>query len=430
MKKKVLRIIAGLFCVGNIMLFTACQSDTSLDSGGSENELSLGTEEAVTENSSESEDLEIGTNEYSYEGLEDGTLRLTAYHPREPLSEGETLEVPKEIDGKKVTVIGEGCFSEKEAFGSNKGRETIIILPEGITTIENYIFNFEGSIKQIEIPDSVTEIKEAAFFRKLSDESQISQVPITTLIISCSKDSIAESYAINQGIKYTYTGEDWADDEAFKAAVGNDKVEYYGQYRWEGTYTDFCVVVYWNTSFGWNVYDIVVLDKETGEELQRIPTTYETIAGYGVFESGIISEEDADFDDEPELLLFSGYWGNQAAMHYYCYDWNDVNKEYIEYESFLYISNPEIDTEEQVVRGSSRGSATTHYYYTYAFIDGEFVEIEEVKSEFTSDDEEILETYNFVDGERVLVEKVIRTFEYNENGHHSGVIKEEQVELP
>lgn len=334
--------------------------------------------------------------------------------------------MPEVIDGKKVTVIGEGCFLEKEAFGSNKGRETIIILPEGIATIENYIFNFEGSIKQIEIPDSVTEIKEAAFFRKLSDESQISQVPITTLIISCSKDSIAESYAINQGIKYTYTGEDWADDEAFKAAVGNDKVEYYGQYRWEGTYTDFCVVVY--TLGGWYEYDIVVLDKGTGEELQRIP--WDNVLSDNTFGSVLISEDDADFDDEPEILIYRGVTGNQCAAFYYCYDWEENSQSYVENESFRLISNPLIDTEEQVVRGSSRGSATTHYYYTYAFIDGEFVEIEEVKSEFTSDDEEILETYNFVDGERVLVEKVIRTYESNENGNHSGVIKEEQVELP
>lgn len=78
MKKKVLRIIAGLFCVGNIMLFTACQSDTPLDSGGSENELNFDTEEAVTENSSEPEDSESSTGDYSYEELEDGTLRLTA----------------------------------------------------------------------------------------------------------------------------------------------------------------------------------------------------------------------------------------------------------------------------------------------------------------------------------------------------------------
>lgn len=421
MKKKVLRIITGLFCVGNIILLTACQSDTSLDSGGLENELSLGTEEAVTENSSEPKDSESSTGEYSYEELEDGTLRLTAYHPREPLAEGETLEVPEEIDGKKVTVIGEGCFSDEEAFDSANGiPNTIMVLPDGIKVIENHILNSQDKIKQIEIPDSVTEIKEEAFSVQIYD---MSWEPIPTLIISCNQNSKAEDYAKAQGLKFMYSGENWADDE-FPCGPN---YQYYGQYREEGTYTDFCVVIYcyddYVSDFQY-MYDIVVLDKETGDELQRIQLKPENP------KSRIIKEEDADFDDEPELLLFSGYRGNQMAMHYYCYDWNDVNKEYIEYESFLDIPNPEIDTEEQVVRGSSRGSETTHYYSKYAFIDGEFVEIEEVKSEFTSDNKEILETYNFVDGERVLVEKVIRTYEDNENGIHSGVIEEEQVELP
>ena len=179
MKLKKTQKIIFLMSVIGILSLTACRQDTSVDHANSENEISLGTEEAEITNI---ENIEISTDTYSYVELENGTLRLTAYHPSEPLKGKETLNVPAEIDGKKITVIGEGCFSDKEAFDSKDGKVTIV-LPNGITTIEEYIFNFEERIKLIEIPDSVTEIKKEAFWISFDEE----QWPSTSLIISCGK---------------------------------------------------------------------------------------------------------------------------------------------------------------------------------------------------------------------------------------------------
>ncbi|MDD6656477.1 MAG: leucine-rich repeat protein [Lachnospiraceae bacterium] len=399
LKKKKTQSIMFLMSVIGILSLTACRQDTSVDHANSENEISLGTEEAEITNI---ENIEISTDTYSYVELEDGTLRLTAYHPSEPLKGKETLNVPEEIDGKKITVIGEGCFSDKEAFDSKDGKVTIV-LPNGITTIEEYIFNFEERIKLIEIPDSVTEIKKEAFWISFDEE----QWPSTSLIISCGKGSTAERYAIDQGIKYTYTGEDWTNG---RIPYENDgySFEYYGQYRMQGTYTDFCLVLYYNDDLSYT-YDIVVLDKVTGKEIQRIICDVPCWAFYGIqLYDTLISEEDADFDNDPEMLVYRGGTGNQFAQCYECYDWDEKTQSYVENESFGVIRNPVIDAEEQVVRGSSRGSAVTHFYNTYAVIDGEFVEIEEVETEVT-DDEVIIETYHFEDGKRVLVEKETRS---------------------
>ena len=94
-----------------------------MDYANSENEISLGIEETEMTNI---ENIEISTDTYSYVELEDGTLRLTAYHPSEPLTGKETLNVLEEIDGKKITVIGEGCFSDKEAFDSKDGKRVLV----------------------------------------------------------------------------------------------------------------------------------------------------------------------------------------------------------------------------------------------------------------------------------------------------------------
>lgn len=399
LKRKNTQNIIFLLSVMGILSLTACRQDTSVDHANSENEISLGTEEAEITNI---ENIEISTDTYSYVELEDGTLRLTAYHPSEPLAGKETLNVPEEIDGKKITVIGEGCFSDKEAFDSKDGKITIV-LPNGITTIEEYIFNFGGRIKLIEIPDSVTEIKKEAFWISFDEEPS----PSTSLIISCGKESTAERYAIEQGIKYTYTGEDWSKGQVSYENEGYS-FEYYGQYRMQGTYTDFCLVLYYNDDFSYK-YDIVVLDKVTGEEIQRIICDGPCWMRYGIqLYDTLISEEDADFDDEPEMLVYRGVTGiSQAAQCYECYDWDEKTQSYVENISFSAIWNPVIDAEEQVVRGSAKANAVTHSYYTYAVIDGEFVEIEEVETEVT-DDEVIIETYHFEDGKRVLVEKETR----------------------
>ncbi len=86
------------------------------------------------------------------------------------------LVIPKEINGKKVTIIGNNAFSYCSGLKS-------ITLPEGVTSIGEYAFGNCSGLTSITIPKSVTYIGEDAF-------SGCKQ-----LVISCYKDSEIYKYA-------------------------------------------------------------------------------------------------------------------------------------------------------------------------------------------------------------------------------------------
>lgn len=70
---------------------------------------------------------------------------------------GETdVIVPTEIDGKPVTVIGSSCF-----YGNNT-IETLVV-PEGITDIENAAFYYCTSLRRARLPDSCVSYGEKLF---------------------------------------------------------------------------------------------------------------------------------------------------------------------------------------------------------------------------------------------------------------------------
>lgn len=115
---------------------------------------------------------EAKAEDFRYIGLEDGTIKLQRY-------EGTALEVaiPEQIDGKDVTVIDGGCFSNKEDI-------TTVIIPDTVKEIGNNAFMncgslvsvkmsanievigdmaFPGTITEIELPNTLKEIGECAF---------------------------------------------------------------------------------------------------------------------------------------------------------------------------------------------------------------------------------------------------------------------------
>ena len=65
------------------------------------------------------------------------------------------LEIPEEIDGYKVTTIGNSAFE-------NCGSLTSITIPESVTSIEDFAFSCT-SLTSITIPESVTSIGDGAF---------------------------------------------------------------------------------------------------------------------------------------------------------------------------------------------------------------------------------------------------------------------------
>ena len=96
-------------------------------------------------------DYTVGNSTYTYTILTDDTVKITKYKGTD-----ESIVIPSEIDGKKVTVIGSSAFY---GFKSLKNIE----IPNGITSIENYAFCQCWSITSLSVPESVTSIGMGAF---------------------------------------------------------------------------------------------------------------------------------------------------------------------------------------------------------------------------------------------------------------------------
>lgn len=107
--KKITAVILALACV--ICLFAACDKQP--------------------------EAKELTSGDYTYTVLEDGTVKIVKYNGT---SDEIERDLPSEIDGKTVTVIG------KEAFAGAQGL-TVVNFPTGLVTIEERAFA-ESSIKK------------------------------------------------------------------------------------------------------------------------------------------------------------------------------------------------------------------------------------------------------------------------------------------
>ena len=112
----------------------------------------------------------VGNSTYTYTILTDDTVKITKYKGTD-----ESIVIPSEIDGKKVTVIGSSAFY---GFKSLKNIE----IPDGITSIENYAFCQCWSITSLSVPESVTSIGTGAF-RFCSDLKEI-KLPSNLTVLS------------------------------------------------------------------------------------------------------------------------------------------------------------------------------------------------------------------------------------------------------
>ena len=120
----------------------------------------------------------VGNSTYTYTILTDDTIKITKYKGTD-----ESIVIPSEIDGKKVTVIGSSAFY---GFKSLKNIE----IPDGITSIENYAFCQCWSITSLSVPESVTSIGTGAF-RFCGDLKEI-KLPSNLTVLS---DSLFEADA-------------------------------------------------------------------------------------------------------------------------------------------------------------------------------------------------------------------------------------------
>ena len=98
--------------------------------------------------------------DYSYEILNDGTLRLYQYEGTDT-----NIVVPDTIDGRKVTVLGNSTFQ----YCTQASDIESVTLPDSLTTIEKNAFYNCEKLKSVTIPPNVSSIGLAAFVEGLSE---------------------------------------------------------------------------------------------------------------------------------------------------------------------------------------------------------------------------------------------------------------------
>lgn len=92
---------------------------------------------------------EKGTYELNDTG--DGEAEIKSY-----IGEESLIEIPSEIDGRKITAIGEGAFKNNEYIEK-------VIIPEGITSIGKSAFAGCISLEEAVLPESCISIGRSAF---------------------------------------------------------------------------------------------------------------------------------------------------------------------------------------------------------------------------------------------------------------------------
>ena len=92
-------------------------------------------------------------NMFAYSENDDGTVTITGGNIVTP-----KLEIPAELEGKKVSAIGMNAFTGNNVI-------TDLVIPEGVTTLYWYCFNTCENLETVTLPDSLEFIDSWAFER-------------------------------------------------------------------------------------------------------------------------------------------------------------------------------------------------------------------------------------------------------------------------
>lgn len=92
------------------------------------------------------DDRYIVTNDYCGQLLDDDTIKIIQYRGEE-----SDISVPKSIEGKQVSIIGQEVFIDHSEL-------TSVTLPDGLTTIEKNVFSGCKNLEQITFPDTLSYI--------------------------------------------------------------------------------------------------------------------------------------------------------------------------------------------------------------------------------------------------------------------------------
>ena len=124
--------------------------------------------------------------DFEYSVLDDGTVGITKY-----TGNAENVDIPGEIDGKKVIRIGNSAFVDCTEL-------TSVTIPDGVTDIRWRAFYNCVSLKSVTIPKSVTYIDSYAF-GYYYDSDSFETKKIDGFKINYVKNTYGHMYAFKNG---------------------------------------------------------------------------------------------------------------------------------------------------------------------------------------------------------------------------------------
>lgn len=86
-----------------------------------------------------------------------------------------------------------------------------------------------------------------------------------------------------------------------------------------------------------------------------------------ISELGDVEYKDVNFDNQHDLLIFLGRYGNQGVAYYECFLWNDSLQQFKIEPTFRTIENPEINAANQCIYASARDAANQYWIGKYIY---------------------------------------------------------------
>jgi len=211
--------------------------------------------------------------DYQYTINDDGTIDIVRYY-----GEKEVVSIPSELDGRKVTVIGNSAFMSCKNITSIK-------IPDGVTHIGSNAFLSCFNLKSITIPDSVYALSTAAFgscesLKSVTLPDGITEIEHSTFIhcksltsvtipknVTCIRSRAFSNCESLKGIYYEGSKSDWdkmsideyGNEYLLKATIhyGIDEIAVDKVKTTKFTCTDKAVKINWekvNGAAGYRVY--------------------------------------------------------------------------------------------------------------------------------------------------------------------------------
>ena len=238
------------------------------------------------------------SGKYKYTELDDGTIKIVSY-----IGDSETdsgiLDIPSDINGKPVTVLGSYSFSGRRWL-------TGIHIPNTVKVIESYALQ-SNKFKSLVIPDSVVSIGEYAF-----TESDLEYIQLSKNLETLDKYAFARCYKLKaidipESVQTIGSSVFYAcKDLQYVVVNSKDCVIYDADYTfWGDSFCSIRKVIYCH-------------ENSTAEDYaKKYQRTYRPIEeAPGVYVPGYAEDSIFDLDLDAGILTISGK-GNTQDYEYF-----------------------------------------------------------------------------------------------------------------